>query len=83
MSENELAHEMIRIFYQFYPELFPSRMDLGYMLNGKTQFSKKLELRTWKIKEDEPSFSIIHELLLKKGLILQAYAQTQKLLLLN
>ncbi len=37
------ARQMIP--YKRHPELFPCGMDMGYKLNGKTRYSKKVGIR--------------------------------------
>lgn len=58
MEDNELAHIVIKSSYSTYPELFPSEMSSGYVLNGKTRRSKKIGIQMRKIKVGSISYRI-------------------------
>lgn len=58
LKDNEIAHELIKVFYEKMPELFPKEMNLGYMLNGRTRCSKKLGIRMRKIKVSKVTYRI-------------------------
>lgn len=52
VKNNKKAHETIQLFYQQYPELFPSAMTLGYSLNGRDRVSIKMDVQLRKILVD-------------------------------
>jgi len=58
MEDTSIAHEIIKEHYENFPELFPSGMSEGYMLNGRTRKSKKLEIQMRKIKISGISYRI-------------------------
>lgn len=58
VEDNEIAHKIIKEQYQQHPELFPVEMEKGYMLNGRTRKSKKLDLKMRKIKINGVSYRI-------------------------
>ncbi len=60
MNDNEFTRKQIDTFFQKYPELFPTGFDKGYVLNGRTPPSAKLEyqLRRITLKADGTTFTI-------------------------
>lgn len=58
MQDNQVAHQVIGEAFQHHPELFPSQMSTGYVLNGKTRVSKKLTVQLRKIKVDGASYQV-------------------------
>jgi len=48
----------IKSHFAQYPELFPKGMENGYMLNGKTKLSKKLNIQMRKIKVGKITYRI-------------------------
>jgi len=58
MGDQDVAHEVIKSQYEQWPELFPASMVKGYMLNGKTRISKKLDMQMRKIRLDGISYQI-------------------------
>lgn len=58
MEDNSVAHNQIASDYCLNPELFPTEMSGGYVLNGKTRLSKKLGIQMRKIKVGGISYRI-------------------------
>ena len=58
MTDKEIAHEQIQMYIWEYPELFPNEIAQGYMLNGYTRVSKKLDIRMRKIRVAGVSYRI-------------------------
>lgn len=58
MQDSQVAHSQIQEAIEHHPELFPTRIAAGYVLNGKTRVSKKMALQLRKIKVDGISYQI-------------------------
>lgn len=58
LNEGKIAHQTIREIWDRNPELFPSQMTEGYVLNGKTRLSKKMNIQMRKIKVDGQNYQI-------------------------
>ena len=58
ISDNEIAHEQLQLYYKEYPNLFPEEMEQGYMLNGYSRISKKLDIRLRKIRVSGVSYRV-------------------------
>ena len=54
----DTAHEMVKAFYASNPEFFPPKMCEGYMFNGKTRISKKIDIQMRKLKIDGINYKI-------------------------
>ncbi len=58
MQDSQAAHHLIQEAIQHHAELFPPRINGGYVLNGKTRVSKKMSLQMRKIKVDGISYQL-------------------------
>jgi len=58
MEHPEIAHEILGNHIANHPELFPEGITDGYMLNGRTRVSKKLDIQMRKIKVGSETYRI-------------------------
>lgn len=58
LSDSNVAHDAIKAHYIQSPELFPISMSKGYVLNGKTRVSSKMNIQMRKIKVDGITYQI-------------------------
>jgi len=58
VSDPKKAHQLIKASYTSHPELFPEKMSEGYILNGKTRVSQKLDIQLRKIKLGKINYQI-------------------------
>ena len=50
IKDIKIAHEVIKSMYDIHPEFFPLGMSEGYMCNGNSRKSKKLDLQYQAVK---------------------------------
>jgi len=58
INDNDFAHKTIINYIEQIPECFPKSIINGYVFNGKTRKSKKVNLKMRKIKTDNISYRI-------------------------
>ncbi len=58
VNDPKVAHQIIGELYLTSPELFPAQITEGYVLNGKTRWSKKMKMQMRKIKVDGQNYQI-------------------------
>ena len=67
IKDIKIAHEVIKSMYDIHPEFFPLGMSEGYMFNGNSRKSKKLDLQMRKIKIGTISYQIRPSFVLSYG----------------